>query len=105
MTPLKVVLNRSSMSLGSKMSILVQEGCRIVRNCSPDLQWEIKLKYLNKLMVRIKWAGYGFKTREIVVTRIMAKINNDLRNFQELGRPLYRSKEVRAEILKTDKAT
>ena len=43
MSSLEVVLNRSSMSLGSKMSILVQEGCRIVRNCSPDLQWEVKL--------------------------------------------------------------
>ena len=38
---------------------LVQEGCRIVRNCSLDLQWEVKLRYLNKLVVRIKWAGMG----------------------------------------------
>ena len=105
MASLEVVLSRSAMSLGSKLSILVQEGCRIIRNCSPDLQWQHKLDYLNKLMVRIKWSGYGFKVREIVAKRILAKTDNDRRNYEELGRPLYRDKLTRAQVVKSDKST
>ena len=104
MASLEVVLERSAMSAGSKMSILVQEGCRILRNCSWDLPWESKLAHLNKLMVRIKWAGYSFNTRVIVATRILGKLDNNLRNFHLLGRPLYRSKSQRASEAKPDKA-
>ena len=43
MSSLKVVPGRSVMSMVSKLSILVQEGCRRVRNCSVELPWKIKL--------------------------------------------------------------
>ena len=76
----------------------------MVRNCSPQLPWETKLVHLNKHMVRIRWAGYGFGTREIIATRILAKVESDQRNFSELGRPLYRNKEQRAQAPKVDKA-
>ena len=105
MASLEVVLERSSMSLGSKISILVQEGCRMMRNCSPQMDWDSKLTHLNKLMVRIRWAGYGFGVREVIATRILAKVENDARNLRDLGRPLYRSKEERARASKVDKST
>ena len=50
MASLEVVLNKSSMSLGSKLDILTQEANRRIRNCSPSLPWNEKLTYVNKLI-------------------------------------------------------
>ena len=41
MSSLEVVLGRSAMSMGSKLSILLHEGCRRVRNCSVELPWDM----------------------------------------------------------------
>ena len=105
MSSLEVVLKRSAMSMGSKMAILVQEGCRRIKNCSVQLEWEEKVIHLNKLMVQMKWGGYSQVTREIVAERILGKLDNNLRNFTELDRPLYRSKLQRAQVVKDDKAS
>ena len=42
MASLELVQARSAMSMSSKISILVQEATRRVRNCSTHLPWEIK---------------------------------------------------------------
>ena len=55
MSSLEAVLKRSSMSMGAKMAILVQEGCKRLRNCSISLPWDTKLTHLNKFMVQIRW--------------------------------------------------
>ena len=90
MSSLEVVLRRSTMSMGAKLSILVQEGCRRLRNCSIDLPWSTKLVHLNKLMVQMRWAEYSQKTRGIVAERILGKLDNNMRNYEYLQRPLYR---------------
>ena len=51
------------------------------------------------------WAGYGYKDREIVTRRILAKVENDRKSNVLEGRPYYRSKAQRKQVLKTDKAT
>ena len=50
MASLEVVLSRSNMSMSSKLSILTQEACRRLRNFSPSIPWEVKLKEVNRLM-------------------------------------------------------
>ena len=62
---LEVVLFRSSMSMGAKLSILTQEACRRIRNFSPALPWSLKVKEINKLMWQMREGGYSEKTREI----------------------------------------
>ena len=37
--------------------------------------------------------------------RILGKMDNNLRNFYHLNRPLYRSKEQRAHVQKADKSS
>ena len=37
------------------------------------------------------WAGYGYKDREIVTRRILAKVENDRKSNVLEGRPYYRS--------------
>ena len=105
MSSLEVVNSRSAMSQGTQISILVQEACRILRNCELSLPWKDKLSFLNKLMIRMKWSGHGETVREVVARRSLAKYFNNLKNFKESGRSLYRSIEQRKESVKEDKAT
>ena len=48
---LEVVLSRSNMSMSSKLSIQTQEACRRLRNFSPSIPWEVKLKEVKKTNV------------------------------------------------------
>ena len=56
-------------------------------------------------MISMKWLGHGEKVREIVARRSLAQYFNNLKNFKESGRPLYRSIEQRKEFIKETKAT
>ena len=102
MASMEVILQRSAMTMSSKVNILVQEGARRIRNCSPNLPWMTARGFLNRLML---WGGYPERTRRIVADRILARHNNNMQNLQEHGRKLYRSKEDRANMEKPDKAT
>ena len=106
MASLEVVLKRSAMSMGSKLAILVQEGCRRVRNCSPWLPWTDKVVHINKLMAQVMWAGYSSRTRELIAHRILGKQDRNLENLELHNRPLYRSKQQnRAQDPETGKNT
>ena len=48
--------------------------------------------------------GYTPKVREVVARRILAKHTNDLRNYLEQNRPIYRSIEERNEVTRPDKS-
>ena len=105
MASLEVTNRRSAMSLSSKLSILVQEGIRRTRNMSKELPWEENKNLLQKLMIQMYWAGYSYGNREIVIRRILAKIDNDLASHIHEGRQYYRSKTERRQAVKSDKAT
>ena len=93
------------MSMSAKLNILTNEGCRRLRNCSPNLPWAEQVTYLNKLMISMLYGGYSGKTTQIVARRVIAKYTNNMYNYREEGRPLYRSKSQRALVQKPDKAT
>ena len=105
MASTEIVNSKSAMSLGSKINILVNEGNRRLRNCIPSMEWKYKVPFLNKLMVSMKWSGYSERVRELVSVRILARYNQNLKNFKYEGRPLYRTKEERNSTIKEDKAT
>ena len=105
MASLEVVLFRSSMSMGAKLSILTQEACRRIRNFSPALPWSLKVKEINKLMWQMKEGGYSEGTREIVARRTLGKVRMNMWNLEHLQKPLYRTKELRKDTLKEDKET
>ena len=105
MASLEVALQRTAMSESSKLNILTNEGSRRLRNCSLDIPWTEQVVFLNKLMISMMWGGYSGKQRKIVVRRVLARYHTNLNNFRHHGRPLYRSKEERVNILKPDKTT
>ena len=76
MASLEITHSRSAMSKSAKLSILVQEGIRRIRNCSPTLPWEEPKMLLNKPMVQMLWAEYTTTDRETVVRRILSRIEN-----------------------------
>ena len=101
----EVTLQRTAMSGSSKLNILTNEGSRRLRNCSLDTPWTEQVIFLNKLMISMMWGGYSGKQREIVARRVLARYHTNLNNFRHQGRPLYRIKEGRVNILKPDKTT
>ena len=50
MASVEVILHRSALTMSSKLNILVQEGARRIRNCSPNLPWMTVQNFLNRLM-------------------------------------------------------
>ena len=78
----ETILARSAMSLGNKINILVAEGSRRLRNCSLELPWATRVEHLNRLSVSMKWAGYNQEVRSTVITRILARFDQNLYNFK-----------------------
>ena len=105
MASLEVVLSRSNMSMSSKLSILTQEACRRLRNFSPSIPWDTKLTEVNRLMWQMRSCGYSENLRKIVAKRTLGKYQTNQWNYNNLQRPLYRTKEERQSQLKEDKGT
>ena len=93
MASVELTLERASMSMAAKLNIVTAEGCRRLRNCSLEIPWNNQVEYLNRLKICMMWGGYTQKVREVVARRILAKDTNNLRNFRERSRPLYKSME------------
>ena len=104
MASVELTLERASMSMSSKLNILTAEGCRRLRNCSLQIPWKEQVQCMNRLMISMMWGGYTPKVREIVARRVLAKHTNNLRNYREQNRPLYRSKEERRTYERPDKS-
>ena len=95
MASLELVLARLAMEMATKINILVQEGNRRVRNCSMQLPWEVRLRYIKELMAQMMGSGYSQSIREVVAKRLIAKIDTNFYNLKHLDRPRYRSREER----------
>ena len=71
---------RSAFSTQKKMSILLEEGQRRLRNCSPELDWEEKVIFLNRFSSDLKWSGHSVFFRRIVLKRVIMKYRADARD-------------------------
>ena len=71
------------------MDILVQEGSRRIRNCSPTTNWVDITLFLNKLMTSMYWAKYPESVRRTVAMRIVARRDTNLENLKSLNRQIY----------------
>ena len=86
----EVILARSLMSNSMKRDILVQEGGRRLRNCSPSLPWDQKARHVTDLMVSMMKAGHRETFRETVVMRILARYDNNVKLDDEGTKHMYR---------------
>ena len=51
------------------------------------------------------WGSYTTSQRTPVAKRILARHENNLTNYKELGRLLYRDKETKSKLVKEDKSS
>ena len=54
-------------------------------------------------MISMFWAKYPEEVRRMVGVRIMARRNTNLKNLEDLGRPLYRDNATRRAVPKRTK--
>lgn len=85
----KVVQAKSAFSTGVKRSILVEEGMRRLRNCSPELNWPRKIKFLNTFSSDLKYSG------QTVLKRVVGRYKAELSNHLEGRKKMFRTREER----------
>ena len=91
----KVVHAKSALPTRVKRSILLEEGSRRLRNCSPELEWEDKVVHLNRLSSEMKNSGHSESFRRTILQRVVSKYENSLSNHQEDKVNMYRTREER----------
>ena len=94
-----VVMARSAFTTRNTMVILLAEGDRRLRSCSPDLPWQTKAWFLTDLGIQMMDCGHSQSFRDIAITRVVAKYTDSLARHLSGERPMYRSKEEREESL------
>ena len=89
----KCVINaRSAAPLSMKRMVLTQEILRVILNCSPDLEWEVKKAHIENMVARMQYSGYNKKFRGEVVNSAMKAYHKILRSAQAGERPIHRPK-------------
>ena len=72
-----------------KMNVMINECDRIMRNCSPHLNWEQEvLPHVSFFVKRLKYCGYSNLFRHNVLVKSIQKYDLRSKNFQE-GKSYY----------------
>ena len=90
-----VVQARTAFSTQKKMSILLEEGQRRLRNCSPEICWTEKVLFLNRFSSDLRRSGHLPSFRKVVLKRVIQKYRADLSNHLEEKKTMYRTREER----------
>ena len=75
-----VVQARSAFPTTRKKSILLEEGLRRLRNCSPGLGWKNKVYFLNRFSSDLKFSGHTVSFRRTLLKRVIIKYEKNLCN-------------------------
>ena len=94
----KLVSAKSAFSVPKKRSILVEEGLRRLRNCSPELDWATKAFFLNKFTSDLKYSGHKEQFIRTIIRKVVFKYEADLSNHLEGVHRMYRSRTERIEM-------
>ena len=90
-----VINARSALSWRNKRTILTQEVLRILLNCSVELPWQVFVKHVNRMMMRLQYSGYDQKFRTEVVKPALNKYKHILRLDAGGKKPMYRPRTRR----------
>ena len=82
----RAVINASSAhSEEMKMNVMVNEICRILKNCSIYLEWDEVAEHVNYFMKRLQYSGYSRQFRFKVVSRALAKYDKRMEEYRQNG--------------------
>ena len=68
-----VIMAASAFTTQEKQNILVNEGNRRLRNHSPHIPWEVKMRDLDTLMIQIQECGHAEEFRSLVATMVVVR--------------------------------
>ena len=94
----KMVMARSAFSNAKKRSILVAEGLRRLRNCSPEDYITSKIRYLNEMAVDMMSSGHAAHFRKIVIEKALDKYMKEIGDWKTGGPCIYRSRSERRRL-------
>ena len=80
-----VIRERSAHSEKTKFNVMVNEGGRILRNCSPDIDWQVVAKHVTYFVKRMQFSGYDKKFRYRVVKKPLQKYDIRRKRYDEIG--------------------
>ena len=85
-----VIPESSAHSKKMKMSVLVEEGVRRMRNCSRGLDFEVRKNVMESWARKMKRSGYPATTRHQVIREAVEKWEKMCKVEDEGGRPVHR---------------
>jgi hypothetical protein len=86
-----------------KISVLVEEGLRRLRNCSRGLDAEVRRRIMGKWARKLQRIGYPTSVRHQVITEAVAKYKKMCRTEDESGRPIHRARDWQKAARRLDK--
>ena len=87
-----LIHEKSSHPDNIKFNTLVNEGLRILRNCSTHLCWEECSRHLQHFVHRMQFSGYDHTYRAKVMKKVLDKYDEKLEELKETGR-MYKSRK------------
>ena len=90
-----LVSPRSSITTRETKNILLEEGSRRLRACSPSLPWATKAAVLTNFSIQMMDSGHKEGFRDMVISRVVAKYLNSLLRHNRGIQPLYRTRDER----------
>ena len=101
----KLVQAGSAFSTAKKRSILLEEGMRRVRNCSPELSWSEKIPFLNRFSSDMRFSGHTTSFRSTILSRVLLRYEKELSNHLEGKTKLYRTRQERLDMNREKQAS
>ena len=96
-----VIMEKSAHGKNTKRNVVINEVCRILRNCSPYLPWEDVASKVSYFVKRLEFSGYDKKFRYDVVQVAVRRHKRRLEEWEKGGR-MY-GDERTPEVKRLDK--
>ena len=87
-----VISKDSAMPINKKIQTLGQEIFRRLHNTKAEIDWEVKVRILEKFMAEVKASGYTEKDRYEILRSGIGSYRNLKKKEEEGLRPFFRNK-------------
>lgn len=88
-----VIPAQSAHSKKMRMSVLVEEGMRRLRNCARGLDGEVRRRVMTSWAMKLRRSGYPATTRHQVISEAVTKFRKMCETEDSGGRPIHRPRE------------
>ena len=95
MTTKYTLLNGTAYPNGRLRAVLIEEVLRRLRNCSPDMDWKEKGKFVTEYAKEMKNSGHSEKFRKEIIERAIEKYKTILHRHNNGEKIMYRTRQER----------